>query len=150
MFNNDLSQHLSIAIFHVKNGLIHNYSEFYKWEWLIHVWFRTNFIRSNKKGVGTLIKIGLHTLMEHEQENTIQKNYHITNFQTKEIPHSMCVVFVSISCIWRYLQYFGLLYIDIWIAKKVKFQNFRFCIICKIKSYTSKWDGLSIFHDFIF
>ena len=26
------------------------------------------------KGIDTLIKIGTHTLMEHEQENTIQKN----------------------------------------------------------------------------
>ncbi len=31
-------------------------------------------IHENMKGVGTLIKIGIHTLMEHEQENTIQKN----------------------------------------------------------------------------
>ena len=71
-----------------------------------------------------MIKIGLHTLMEHEQENTIQKKYKITNFQTQEIPHSTCVVFVSICCILRYLQYFGVLYIGIWIAKKVKFQIF--------------------------
>ena len=30
------------------------------------------FIRWKLKGVGTLIKIGIHKLMEHEQENTIQ------------------------------------------------------------------------------
>ena len=37
------------------------------------------------KGVGTLIKIGIRTLMEHEQENIIQKNKNkITNFQTQE------------------------------------------------------------------
>jgi hypothetical protein len=33
-----------------------------------------NFIRWKLRGVGTLVKIGLHTLMEDEQENTIQKN----------------------------------------------------------------------------
>ena len=45
MFSNGLCQHLSIAIFHVKNGLIHNYCGFYKWEWLIYVLLRTKFIR---------------------------------------------------------------------------------------------------------
>jgi hypothetical protein len=53
-----------------------------------------------------------------------QKKYKITNLQTQEIPHSTCVVFVSICCILRYLQYFGVLYIGIWIAKKVRFQIF--------------------------
>ncbi len=33
-----------------------------------------NFIRCKLIGVGTLVKIGLHTLMEDEEENTIQKN----------------------------------------------------------------------------
>ena len=31
------------------------------------------FIRQSIKGVGTFIKIGIHKLMEHEQENTIPK-----------------------------------------------------------------------------
>ncbi len=33
-----------------------------------------NFIRWKLTGVGTLVKIGLHTLIEDEEENTIQKN----------------------------------------------------------------------------
>ena len=52
------------------------------------------------KGVDALIKIGIQTTMEDEQENTIQKKLNkITNFQIQEIPHSTCVVFVSIYCI---------------------------------------------------
>ena len=35
-----------------RNGLTHNYFEFYKWKWLIHVRFRTKFIHINMKGVG--------------------------------------------------------------------------------------------------
>ncbi len=48
------------------------------------------------KGVGTLIKIGIHTLMEHEQENMIQKIKEDKKFQTQDTPHSTFVVFVSI------------------------------------------------------
>ena len=49
------------------------------------------------KGVGTVIKIGIYTLMEHEQENAIQEKIkRWKNFITQEIPHSTFVVFVSI------------------------------------------------------
>jgi hypothetical protein len=51
------------------------------------------------KGVGTLIKIGIHTLMEHEQESTIQKIKEDNKLPIQEIPHSTSVVFVSTFCI---------------------------------------------------
>ena len=52
------------------------------------------------KGVGTLIKIGLHTLMEHEEENTIQiikEDNKLPN--TRNTASYMC-------CICKYLLYF--------------------------------------------
>ena len=39
------------------------------------------------KEVGSLIKIRIHTLMEHEKENTIKKYIKVTNFRTPEIVH---------------------------------------------------------------
>ena len=41
VFNNVLCQYLSVAIFHVKKRFTQNCWAFYKWEWLIHVWLRT-------------------------------------------------------------------------------------------------------------
>ena len=58
-----------------------------------------NAICQNMEEVGALIKIRIHTLIEHKKENTIGKNIKITNFRTQVIPHSTCVVFVSICCI---------------------------------------------------
>jgi hypothetical protein len=75
------------------------------------------------KGVCTLIKIGVDTLMEYEQENTIQKKFKITNFQTEEIRHSTYAVFVSIYCIFKYLQYFHVLFIRILIVAQLQIEK---------------------------
>ena len=49
------------------------------------------------KGVGTLVKIGIPTLMEHKQENTIlEEKKKITNFRTQETFLSIFAQFVSI------------------------------------------------------
>ena len=69
------------------------------------------------KGVRTLIKIGVNTLMEHEQE---------TQFKNlkQEIPHSRYAVFVSIYCIFKYLQYFHVLFIGILIVAQLQIEFF--------------------------
>ena len=90
------------------------------------------FIRWKLKGVGTLIKIIILTLMEDEQENTIHKKYNkITNFQIQEIPHSTCLVFVSIYCIFKCLEYFRVLFIHILIVAQLQIENFflRRCVL---------------------
>jgi len=62
------------------------------------------------KGVGTFIKIKIHTLMENEHENKIDK---ITNFQIQVIPHSICISFINVCFICKYLMYFGVFNINI-------------------------------------
>ena len=47
------------------------------------------------KGVGTLIKIGIHTLMEHKKVNTIQKIKEDDKPPNTKLPHSTYVVFVK-------------------------------------------------------
>ena len=120
MFTYDLCQHLSIAIFHAKNGLTHNYCEFYKWEWLIYVRFRT-IIYTLKYERSWYIDEDQNTYTNETwtREHNPKNKYKITNLQIQEIPHSTCVVLVSIFCILRYLQHFGVLYIGIWTSKKV-------------------------------
>ena len=107
-FSYALRQHLSVALFHIKNRLTHNYCEFYKWKWLIHIWFWQKFIRWKLTGMGTLVKIRSHTNGRWRREHNTKKQNKITNFQTQEILHNTCVVFVSIYCIFKYLQYFAL------------------------------------------
>ena len=59
------------------------------------------------KGVGTLIEIGIHIVMKHEQENTKSKinTKKTTNFQTQKMQQSTRVVFISNYCVFNYLQY---------------------------------------------
>ena len=48
-------------------------------------------IHQTMKEVGTLIKMRIHILMEHEKENTNKKNIKMTNFGTQVIPHGTCI-----------------------------------------------------------
>ena len=97
IFNNDIGQHLSIAIFHVKNGLTHNCCEFYKWEWLIHVRYRTKNYTSNYERSWYIDQDeNTYTNGTWKREHDL-KNTKITNFRTQVILHSTCVVFDSIA-----------------------------------------------------
>ena len=60
------------------------------------------------QGVGILIKIGIHTLMEHEEKNKIQKQKknNLKNFQTQEIPHGLYVIlyFEVFAVLWCFVH----------------------------------------------
>ena len=63
--------------------------------------------------------------MENKQENTVPPKNKITNLQTQEIPHgTSCVVFGSICCTLRCLQYFGVQYIGVLIASQLQIKKF--------------------------
>ena len=65
----------------------------------------------------------MHTIMEHGQDNTIQKKIKQNkNFQTQEILHSICVIFVSVYCIFKYLQYLRIFFIGVLIVAQLGFE----------------------------
>ena len=111
-FNNDLCQHLSIAIFYIEKRLTHNYCKFYKWGDLSIYGSRQKFIRQNMKGVGTFIKLGIHTLMNMNKRtksrNIKQDNKlpNTKNYSTLQVIY----IFVSICCVFKYWENFRVLF----------------------------------------
>jgi hypothetical protein len=62
--------------------------------------FRVKFICKNKSGVSTFIEIGIHTLMEHEQQYTIQKKT-----RTHALPNIRNTILVENYTILYIVQY---------------------------------------------
>ena len=128
LFSNDLCQHLSVAIFHVKNGLIHNYFEFYKWEWLIHIWFRT-IIYTLKYERSWYIDQDWNTYTNgtwtrEPQSKKLNARKPTSKYNKYRIVHALYLLIFTIFS--KYLTYFFVLFIGNCIVAQLQIENFFF------------------------
>ena len=112
-------------------------------DWLIQN-LKQHFTHYKVERVGTLIKTMIHKLMEHvENKHNLKNKRKITNFQTQEIPHNTCHIFVRI---YNFL-YFLHRYFDSYTTSKYNFIFWKMYVI--INQFCTPKFKIHLFMEFI-